>query len=57
MDNPRLRWIRSCTNDYVLWLRALHIHENIRGWNMHRDRRDWEITAALYKAEKRGALR
>ncbi len=52
---PLIAWVRACTLDYWFWLKAPHLDANVRGWNMHRDRRDWELAAVLYKSYKRKA--
>lgn len=51
--NPWLVYIRAVTDHYKGYKLDTHLPDTIRGFEMARARRDWEMCAAIYKIEQR----
>lgn len=52
-----LAYICASTRNYKTHLLWTAGDPKVRGWFMHRDRKDWELAAILYRIERRKALR
>lgn len=48
--------IRNLTQHYLAYLKADGLDPNVRGFEMHKAKRDWEMLGALYRVFRRGQL-